>query len=61
MTIARGRILMEAGVAITEAGRGTFLVAALSQDALPRGEVPHGFDAVRSADLMAVSAKTSHS
>ena len=45
MTMARGRVVMEAGRVTAEPGQGRFLPASPALDAKPRGVVPDGFDA----------------
>ncbi|MCB8881270.1 dihydropyrimidinase [Acidisoma cellulosilytica] len=45
MTIARGAVVMQDGVVTATAGQGQFVPASLSDDAKPRGVVPHDFDA----------------
>ncbi len=52
MTIARGRVVMEAGRVTAEAGAGRYLAADLCAAMAPRGIVPDGFDAAPSPRIV---------
>ena len=47
MTLARGRVVMDAGAVATEPGAGRFLRCARPEAAKPRGTVPNDFDAAQ--------------